>query len=368
MLYPPGSTCLLILNHYVSKHIIFDCERMKYAYTGLYFFCKELGAALIRQNKDRHHQISFYVPEKETGIFGNDREYLVQNHLHKFFPKKVSAYDLWHCTYQGSNYLPPKRSKIKIISTIHDLNFLHQGKSTSKQTKYLQKLQRLADRSDIVVTISNFVREQVLEHLETDPQKIHVIYNGRNVPRSWSFKQPVSIPAETPFFFSIGTITDKKNFHVLPAMLLNNDYSLVIAGITQNQAYRSKIIEEAKALGVEKRVYLTGPVTEEEKFWLFKNCAAFCFPSLAEGFGLPVIEAMQLGTPVILSQATSLPEVGGPCAVYFEGMEPELVTRAADTFLNTGIDESTRGSLVSWAKQFDWQVAARKYLDLYEKI
>lgn len=359
---------IIILNQYVSKHIIFDCERMKYAYTGLYSFCKELGAALIRQNKERDNQISFYVPEKEVGVFGDSQKYLVQNHLHKFFPRKVSQYDVWHCTYQGSNYLPPKRSKIKIISTIHDLNFLHQGKSTAKQTKYLQNLQRLADRSEHIVTISNFVKDQVLEYLQIDTQKISVIYNGRNVPISSPFKKPEAIVDDTPFFFSIGTITDKKNFHVLPAMLLNNDYNLVIAGITQSQAYHNKIVEEAKALGVENRVHIIGAVSEEEKFWLFKHCAAFCFPSLAEGFGLPVIEAMQLGTPVILSKATSLPEVGGPNAVYFESMETELITQAADTFLKNGINDTDREALVKWAWQFDWDIAAKKYWELYKTL
>ncbi|MCH5716531.1 glycosyltransferase [Niabella hibiscisoli] len=160
-------------------------------------------------------------------------------------------------------------------------------------------------------------------------------------------------------------MTDKKNFHVLPAMLLNNDYNLIIAGITQSPTYYNRIIEAAKALGVEKRVHLIGAVSEEEKFWLFKHCAAFCFPSLAEGFGLPVIEAMQLGTPVILSKSTSLPEVGGPCAVYFNSMNTESVTQAADTFIKTGIKGATRQDLINWAMQFDWDIAAKKYWKLY---
>lgn len=352
----------------MSKHIIFDCERMKYRYTGLYSFCKELGIALIRQKSEQNSHLSFYVPEKEMGKFGIRQQYILQNHFHKFFPRKVSTYDLWHCTYQGSNYLPPRSSQIKIISTIHDLNFLHQGKSTAKQSKYLQKLQYLVDRSKHIVTISNFVKDQVLEYLKVDSNRISVIYNGRNVPQSYAFKKPEAITDDTPFFFTIGTITDKKNFHVLPAMLLNNNYKLIVAGITQSQTYYNKIIEEAKALGVEKRVLLIGAVLEEEKFWLFKNCAAFCFPSLAEGFGLPVIEAMQLGTPVILSKATSLPEVGGPNAIYFEGMKKELVTHTADTFLKNGVDALTRENLIKWSGQFDWNIAAKKYWELYESL
>lgn len=350
----------------MSKNIIFDCERMKYPYTGLYYFCKELGNALLRQ-KLPGDNIAFYLPEKEKNVFGKEQKYFIQNHLHKFFPKNVSRYDIWHCTYQGTNYLPPARSKVKVITTIHDLNFLHQGKSEGKQNKYLQRMQRLIDRSDAIVTISNFVKDQVLENLETGSKKIEVIYNGRNSPAVLSFKKPKAVNCR-PFFFTIGTITDKKNFHVLAAMLLNNDYDLVIAGITQSQNYYTRIVEEARSLGVENRVKMIGTVTEAEKYWLFKNCAAFCFPSLAEGFGLPVIEAMQFGTPVILSKATSLPEVGGPHAAYFSALDEASVNKAATDFLNSTFDETSRACLINWANRFSWDVAAKKYWELYTKI
>lgn len=351
----------------MSKRIIFDCERMKYPFTGLYYFCKELGTALLKNNENSDKEISFYLPKKEAGIFGNDQKYIIQDRLHKFFPKNLPAYDLWHCTFQGTNYLPFRKSRLKLITTIHDLNFLHEKKSESKQGKYLQNLQRLLDRSDIVVAISNFVKNEVLDNLELDPGKIKVIYNGRNHPPNLSFEKPAGMD-DRPFFFSIGTITEKKNFHVLPSMLQNNDHNLVIAGITQNQNYHDRILEEARKLGVQNRVSLIGAVTESEKFWLLKHCAAFCFPSLAEGFGLPVIEAMQLGTPVILSKATSLPEVGGPHAIYFDDMDTEAISRAANSFLNMPFDDLKKNELVKWASRFDWSVAAEKYLELYDSI
>ncbi|MFT4094723.1 MAG: glycosyltransferase family 1 protein [Niabella sp.] len=338
---------------------------MKYPYTGLYSFCRELGSALLRQ-KPADSSIAFYVPESQHGVFGSNEEYLIQNHLHKFFPKNVQQYDIWHCTYQGTNYLPPKSNKLKIITTVHDLNFLHQGKSAGKQAKYLNKVQRLIDRSALIVTISHFVKNQLLEYLDITEKKIRVIYNGRNEP-SATFLKP-DIIADKPFFFTIGTITDKKNFHVLPALLLNNDHDLVIAGITQSQSYRNKIIEEARMLGVADRVKLIGAVREEEKFWLLKNCNAFCFPSLAEGFGLPVVEAMQFGTPVILSKATSLPEIGGPDALYFEDMDTDAVNNAAINFLNTAFSSCRKKALMERARLFDWNIAAGEYWELYKNI
>lgn len=349
----------------MREQIIFDCERMKYPYTGLYSFCKELGNALLRQKPSSDNKIAFYVPQKEKGVFGLTQDYLIQNHLHKFFPKKISNYDVWHCTYQGSNYVPFPQRGLKIITTIHDLNFLHLGKTEVKKKKYLQKVQRLIDRSDVVVTISNFVKKQLLENLSVN-KDVEVIYNGRNLPPTVELAECDSIK-ERPFFFTIGTITEKKNFHVLAAMLLDNDYDLIIAGVTQSQAYYSKIIEVAKKLGVEGRIKLIGTITEHEKYRLLKHCAAFCFPSLAEGFGLPVVEAMQLGTPVILSKATSLPEIGGPHAIYFESFETEAIQFTSKQFLNNPFNETKRANLINWAAQFDWNIAARKYWELYQK-
>lgn len=338
---------------------------MKYPYTGLYYFCKQLGHALLRQKPENANEIAFYVPQKEKNVFGAQENYIIQNHLHKFFPKNLNDYAVWHCTYQGSNYLPPKSATLKIISTIHDLNFLHQKKSASKQTKYLQKLQQLIDRSEIIVPISHFVKDQIMEHLDVTNKKVDVVYNGTNLPpEDLLFEKPPTI-GNNPFFFTIGTITNKKNFHVLPAMLVGNNFELVIAGITQSKLYLNRIIEEAQRLGVEQRLKIIGPVSEAEKFWLLKNCLAFCFPSLAEGFGLPVVEAMQFGTPVILSKETSLPEIGGPHAFYFDSLRGEDITKAAIKIMNSKISEEQRNQLKQWALRFSWDIAARKYWALY---
>ncbi len=112
----------------------------------------------------------------------------------------------------------------------------------------------------------------------------------------------------------------KKNFHVLPALLVGNDHELIISGV--ETPYKSKIMEEAEKFGVTDRVKITGTISEEDKAWYYKNCTAFVFPSIAEGFGLPVIEAMHFGKPVFLSTHTSLPEIGGDAAFYFPTFEP----------------------------------------------
>src|SRR5699024_4292864 len=92
-----------------------------------------------------------------------------------------------------------------------------------------------------------------------------------------------------PFLFGMGYVNRKKNFHVLLPMLRDNDYELVIAGRLDEPDYIYAIIEQAREMGIEERVHLLGPVSEEEKAWYFKNCLAYMHPSLAEGFGAPVV-------------------------------------------------------------------------------
>ena len=140
-----------------------------------------------------------------------------------------------------------------------------------------------------------------------------------------------------PFLFTIGTIVDKKNFHVLPCLLAGNNKKLIIAGITQSEDYKHKIIDEAKRWNVLDRLFFTGTVNENDKQWYIKHCEAFVFPSLAEGFGLPVVEAMYFGKPVIISNLSSLPEVGGRCSLLFQQLrsaEMQSVRKKASKIIN----------------------------------
>jgi glycosyltransferase involved in cell wall biosynthesis len=344
--------------------VIFDAERMKYSHTGLYHFCWHLGRALIK-NKPAGMDISVYAPTKVSHLFNTFVQ--KQNSLHKFWIPFKNKYDLWHVTYQGTNYFP-QASKKKILFTVHDLNFLHdEKKSAAKQARYLASLQRKLNRADAITTISYFTRKELEQHVDLKGKEPVVIYNGSNFDSSLNPSAPSAIPGQ-PFIFTIGTIVDKKNFHVLPGLLINNNYVLVIAGIVQSSDYRDKIIEYAKKLGVLNRIIFTGPVSEAEKNWYLQNCIAFAFPSLAEGFGLPVIEAMACGKPVLLSGYTSLPEVGGTLAYYFSNFEPGhmslLLQQAVEDFRQPQKAVETK----TWAARFNWDNAAQQYLKLYEEL
>ncbi|OZI06245.1 group 1 glycosyl transferase [Siphonobacter sp. BAB-5385] len=346
--------------------IIFDCERMKHAHTGLYHFCLQLGNALLLNRKSMQHRLGFYLPSSESDLFGDNPFNKRQHSLHKYAMPFANQYKVWHGTYQDSNYFP-LRSSAKKVLTIHDLNFLHENKPPEKVKKYTQKLQDKIDRADRIVTISNYVKNEIESTMHMGGKEVQVVYNGCNINEHINPIKP-QFSTDNPFLFSIGTVAPKKNFHVLPAMLLQNDLDLIIAGTTTHKEYYQKVLNESKRLGVQNRVHLTGPITEAEKYWLLKNCDLFCFPSLAEGFGLPVIEAMHFGKNVVLSDATSLPEIGGPYAHYFNGFDPEQVSDLTTQILEQ-IDTKSESELIKeWSQQFNWRNTANEYWRIYEEL
>ena len=142
----------------------------------------------------------------------------------------------------------------------------------------------------------------------------------------------------------------------------------MISGITESEPYKQKIIAEAKKYGVENRVMFTGSVSENDKQWYLKNCKAFVFPSISEGFGLPVLEAMYFGKPVILSTCTSLPEIGGEVAYYFSDFDPTNMNIVLEKSLHHYSINQPMDLIKNRAVAFSWDDAAQKYLNIYRTL
>jgi glycosyltransferase involved in cell wall biosynthesis len=294
--------------------IVFDCEKMKYANTGLFEYCKQFGHALLR-NKTENENVIFYVPANRRGFFGAQEQYITVSKLHRWMMPSFPGVDIWHTSFQSSHFRPSNKNTRHIL-TIHDLNFIHEKLPAKKIDSFLKKVQRNIDRATHVVTISKFVLEDVKQHLDLRNKPASVIYNGGTLERFPDFDQPVYRP-QRPFIFAIGSIDPKKNFHVLPPLLQDNDYEMVIAGPVFDEEYKRKVLEMADRYQVADRVKVLGIISNQERYWYYHHCMAFAFPSLAEGFGLPVVEALSEGKPCFLSDRTSLPEVGGPLCYYF---------------------------------------------------
>lgn len=348
--------------------VIVDCERMKYEHTGLYHYCLQLGLALERNKIGNSEDVYYYMRQSNIGVLGSQANYIQQHSLQKFWLPSLRNHSVWHATYQATNYFP-QRSNIKIVLTIHDINFMHDdSKVQFKRERELRKLQRKINRADHIVAISQFTLENVKQHLDLKNKIVSVVYNGCNIEELPSISPPLNKPSGK-FLYTIGTITDKKNFHVLPSLLERNDYELIISGITQSEEYKQKIVDESIRYGVANRVTFTGAITENDKQWYLKNCEAFLFPSLAEGFGLPVIEAMYFGKPAILSTLTALPEVGGDAAYYFENFEAShMQTVLTESLAHYNGNEYMKKRIKDRADLFNWDKTAGQYLEIYRSL
>lgn len=349
-----------------TKKILFACE-MKYPYTGLYYYSLYLGNALQRIINKNFEDLIFYLPSNAKNEFENTIDFIQQKSIHKFLLFPLSKINIWHATYQGTMHYP-FRKNIPVVLTIHDLNFMHDNKkSYHKKKKYLKQLENKIKRADYITAISQFTLNELQQYIGFYNKPVSVIYNGCNIKEIKALQSPNTKPAY-PFLFTLGAIVEKKNFHVLPALLAKNDKQLIISGIIQSEAYKKKIIDEARKWNVTERVIFTGPINENDKQWYLKNCEAFIFPSLSEGFGLPVVEAMYFGKPVILSNLCSLPEIGGDVAYYFKSFDAghmqQVLKDSLDNYLYSNISDKIKQRAIS----FNWMHTAQQYLDIYRKL
>ncbi len=350
------------------QRIVFDCERMKYYNTGLYHYSLNLGQHLQIHSDPKREQINFFVPSQMQGKFGDSTEYITQHSLQKFYMPPLKGFDIFHCTYQSSAYIPRRNKRIKVVLTIHDLNFIYEKKNESKKAKYLRHLQSNIDRADAIVCISDFCRQDVLTYCDTGTKPVYVIYNGTN-----SLKSPElyshSYKPQRPFVFSLGVMCPKKNFHVLlPLLQQNQDLELLIAGRLDDPNYLDFVQQSARDMRVEENLRVLGNISEPEKSWYYQNCYAFALPSIAEGFGLPVTEAMSAGKPVFLSNMTALPEIGSSAAFYFSDFNAGHVQKVFRQGMEQYRSAAMAPMIRQRSEQFCWTKAARAYLNVYRSL
>jgi len=343
--------------------VLVTFDSMKRNNCGYFSFGKSLGNALIDQNHSRFN-LTYYLFKKSVYQFEGRVPVKYLSLLDNIYFSGRNNFDLLHLSDQRCR-LKPSKVKAKRIMTVHDMNKVHLKYSKPHRIEaYLRRLGGYISKCDKVVAISQFVANDVLHYFPEAKDKVSVIYNGADklvVPEN---HKPAVIP-DKPFLYTIGRLNVQKGFHLLPALLANNDYHLVIAGI--ETPHKQKIIEEAEKYNCLDRVHITGPVSDDDKAWYYKNCLALVFPSIAEGFGLPVIEAMHFGKPVFLSRYTSLPEVGGEQAYYFDSFEPEHMQQVLEHGLADFVKRDRSAEMVARANEFTWDKAAQQYLKLYEE-
>lgn len=347
--------------------LFLDTERMANLSSGIGQVCLHLGRELVRQQPPGW-ELTFLVSPAQVGLFGSSPSvgYITATRWRRVWhPWK---FDVWHCLYQNSRYLPIRNTSL--VYTVHDLNYLAlPDYSARRKARKKIEYQRIIRQAAAVTTISNYVAQDIRHQLAVAPDKrLNVIYWGISSPDE-APALPSAIGPTGPFLFFVGMLQPYKNIHaMLPILKAYPQYQLVLAG-PDKPAYREAIQEQALAMGVADRLLLAGIIDEPTKWWLYAHCDAFLFPSLHEGFGLPVLEAMTFGKPVFCSTLTSLPEVGGPEAFYFSSFEPDVVVetfrQGMDAYRS---DAAMPDKLRQHSRQFSWEAAAANYWKLYQQV
>lgn len=315
----------------------------------------------------------FIVPPYMAGAYGNDVEYISVSKLEMkllnchllpltaVFPFR--KFDLLHLTHQNTRLR--RRLSSETLVTIHDVNFFHNhlnGGISRKQHRF----ERGISKATRISFISHFTSDDVRKHFKISvPSK--VILNGVNNLNVGKIGCSMDLPDR--FFFHISRLAAKKNVHLLIEMMkyLPGE-NLVIAG-SGHKEYNERLKEIIRRDNLTN-VFLLGNVSENEKAELYSRCSAFMFPSLSEGFGLPVVEAMCFSKPVFISDLTSLPEVGGDVAYYFKelnaGKMAETVLQKMAAFASDR--EHSEQLLRQHAAEFNWKAAAAEYASYYLEI
>jgi glycosyltransferase involved in cell wall biosynthesis len=275
--------------------------------------------------------------------------------------------------------LPPVR-RAKTLVTVHDLSFIrHPQCSDANLRTYLNKVvPRSVHRADLVLADSQSTKDDLVELLDVTPDKIKVIYPGVE-KRFRSIEDPTLLEKTRKrynlpprFILGLGTLQPRKNFTRLieaysSLVTRHPSLRLVIAG-GKGWLY-DEIFATVERLGLEEKVAFPGFVTDQDLPALYNLADLFVFPSLYEGFGLPPLEALACGTPVVTSDASSLPEVVGEAGLMVEATDVEALAETMKRVLEDGeLREGLIARGMEQARKFTWRKAASRLLNLYETL
>ena len=275
--------------------------------------------------------------------------------------------------------LPPTRRGTRTLLTVHDLSFVRDPESALPVLRnYLnQVVPRSVARADLVLADSRATRADLIELYGAAPEKIAVLYSGvtasfrpvRDAPALQAVRARYGLGSQ-PFILAVGTLQPRKNYVRLIqafARLADNDLRLVIAG-GQGWLFEA-IFAEVQRLGLGERVIFPGFASDEDLPALYSAASVFAYPSLYEGFGLPILEAFACGTPVVTSTASCLPEVAGEAALLVAPTDVEALRDALQRALE---DADLRARLtaagIARARLFSWSRSARELLALYQGL
>jgi glycosyltransferase involved in cell wall biosynthesis len=289
--------------------------------------------------------------------------------------RRFRGIDVFHAT----DNLLPHLTHLRSVFTLHDLAFHYYPETLSAANRrFLEAMMphflRAADR---IIAVSESTRRDAVQRYGIDENRIRVVYEGvsarfRPAPGGAvaALAQKHNLPAR--FILALGTVEPRKNLVTLLEayrLLKTRGLGLKLVVVGKVGWLAETTWQRLRALGLEGEVILPGFIPDEDLPALYSASALLAFPSLYEGFGLPVLEAMACGTPVVCSNASSLPEVAGHAAILVDPLDVAGWAAALGRVLaDEGLREEMRGSGMAQATRFSWERAARETLATYASL
>ena len=267
--------------------------------------------------------------------------------------------DVFIAPYNTAPLMLPRQTRLVLI--VHDLIYMEPlpaSRSIYQNSGRMYRrliVPRAIARADLVVTVSNFTASSIVSRFGLEPRRLRIIPNS--LTDEW-FVSEMSAPRSEDYILVVAGEAPSKNLNrALEAFaqcrnLMNNSYlRMKVAGV--KPAFHSGFADHARLLGVANHVEFLSYLRDEDMRALYRNAAVLFMPSLAEGFGIPVLEAMASGVPVVASNASSLPEIGGDAPLY---VDPTSTEHMAQILHHTLFDSGLRAHMVELGR-----VQARKF-------
>lgn len=371
----------------------FDAKRAYRNFTGLGNYSRFILKSLSENHPSHHYYL--YTPKKgpetkEISIScqnANQRT-LVPTDLWKL-PLLSSA---WRSIYQGvkhfdhqldiyhglSNEIPLIRNpRTRYIVTVHDLIFCRYPEMLNPIDVqiYKSKMERSCRQAHSVIAISHQTKKDLVDFMGIDESKIKVVYQGfhENYKKEVSplrmaeVKMKYQLPDK--FLFFVSTIEKRKNVQlILEAMKLRKDWNLPLVIVGKLTAYVKTLRSMVKEYGLEGRVHFLHKVSFEDLPAMYKLAHVFIYPSYFEGFGIPIIEAQSMGTPVITSTSSCFKEAGGEAALYGSPDDPETLIANIEAFSNPLFRQNFIEKGYQNIKRFDESVISQELMEIYEEV
>ena len=300
---------------------------------------------------------------------------------------KKDAVEILHCTGNTAPIFLDKR--IRLISTIHDVMFLKEYSELPESASLYQRAGRLyrktivprtVKRLSMALTVSEFSKSDIMKHLtDLDREKITVIYEAANedfypIDKTSALQKVNSkFGVEGNYILTLGALDPRKNTELVIKQYIGLKNAnkinerLLIVGIPKGK--QNKFHNIVRESNFKEDVIFTDFVSEEDLAFLYNGAMIFLYPSLYEGFGMPPLEAMACGVPVITANMTSIPEIVGDAALLIDPRNGEELKGALIKLLN---DEELRNRLTArgleQAKKFAWLKMAEETLGVYERV